>query len=187
MLSLGLPVDPEGLPTLRSMLISMFSPLKPVFVTGCVAWTQGMFVGSSVSGVFPAPAMCGAQGPSPLPWLWETPFPSRIDPAEPHLGFSHFPKGQAGCSRRVWSLGVNTDPWIVSVQQLQLIPVAWERQGDQEQPLDTPAGSWCPRQEEKGAGTGWVGITSCCSWGSGLPGLGLPSHHIFFPEVFYGS
>lgn len=39
------PVDPQGLPTLRSVFISMFSPLRLFLSLACVAWTQGMFVG----------------------------------------------------------------------------------------------------------------------------------------------
>lgn len=118
------PVDPEGLPTLRSVFISVFSPLKPL-VTGLCCMDTGNVCGPS---------------------------------------FPHFPEGQARCCRRVWSLGVSTDAGFVFVQQLQLIPVAWECRGEQEQPPGHP--SW-----EKGAGSAW--------WES-QPSLGLPSHHIFF-------
>lgn len=66
----------------------------------------------------------------------------------------------------------------MSVQQLQLIPVPWECQGDQEQLWESRAGG-------EGSWISLVGITSRCSWGAGAP---LPSHHIFFffffPEVF---
>lgn len=68
-------------------------------------------------------------------------------------------------------------------QQLELIPVAWECQGEQEQPQLGDVS----RAGGEGSWIRLVGITSCCSWESGLPGLGLPSHYVFFPEFFYGS
>lgn len=54
------PVDPEGLPTLRSMFISMFAPLKPVLVTGNVCGP------GCVSRVFPAPAWGTGSLPCPV-------------------------------------------------------------------------------------------------------------------------
>lgn len=110
---------------LRSIFISLFSPLKPDFLTGLLHGHRECLWAQFVSGVFPA--LCGA-----LPWLWEIPFPSRIDPAEPHLSFSPFPQGQARCCREVLVPEASTDPWMVSL--------SWECWGEQEEPLDTPAG-----------------------------------------------
>lgn len=102
-----------------------------------------------------------------LPWLWEIPFPSRIDPAEPHLSFSHFPEGHARCCREVLVPEASTDPWMVSLQQLQLIPELGMLGG-------AGGASGHPKNGERSR-LSLVGITSCCSWG-----LGLLSHHIFF-------
>lgn len=79
--------------------------------------------------------------------------------------FPLFLRARPSVRGRFWSLGVSTDPWMVSMQQLQLIPVAWE----------------CWGELEKGVGSAW--------WEShpAAPGgLGLPSHHFFFffPEFF---
>lgn len=61
------PVDPKGLPMLRSMFISMFSPLKPVFVTGLCCMDTGNVCGPGcVSRVFPAPAWGTGSLPCPV-------------------------------------------------------------------------------------------------------------------------
>lgn len=61
------PVDSEGLPMLRSMFISVFSPLKPVFVTGLCCMDTGNVCGPGcVSRVFPAPAWGTGSLPCPV-------------------------------------------------------------------------------------------------------------------------
>lgn len=158
---------------MRSVFISMFSPLKPVLVTGLCCMDTGNVGGPGcVSRMFPAG--CGAQGPSPLPWLWENPFPSSIDPAEPHLGFSHFPEGQARCSRR---LGVNTDPWSSSSSS-SLWP------GNVRGSRSSPSWEMCPGQEEKGAGSGWWESHPAAPGSQGCPGWGSLPTTSFFLSFF---
>lgn len=141
----------EGLPTFRSMFISLFSPLKAVFVTGLCRMDTGNVCGPGC-----------VWGTRSLPL--EIPFPSRIDPAEPHLGFSRFPEGQAG--------------WL----QEGLVP------GSEHRSLDCvcaaapahPCGRGmsggpgaAPGQEEEGAGSAW--------WES-HPAAPTTS---FFPDFFF--
>lgn len=125
----------------------------------------------------PAPAWGTGSLPCPVALANSLSRQHRSSRASPQLFPCSWRPGQA--FRRVWSLAVSTDPWAVSVQQLQLVPVAWECQGDQEQPW-TPQLESVSRQEEKGAGPGW--------WEShpaapAQPGAPLPPL-LFFPEVF---
>lgn len=160
---------------LRSMFISMFSPLKPVFVTGLCCMDTGNVCGPGcVSRVFPAPAR--GTGSFPCPVALGT---SSIDPAEPHLCFSCFPGGQARCSRRVWSLGVSTDPWRVCAAA-PARPCGLGMSGGPGAALDTPAGVGVQgrrRRELDQAGGNHILLL--------LPRLGLPSHHFFFFLRFF--
>lgn len=65
------------------------------------------------------------------------------------------------------------------MQQLQLVPVAWEYQGDEEQPW-TPQLQSVSRAGGEGSWTRLVGIASCCS----CPSWDSPPTTSFVPEVF---